>query len=59
LRLPYLQPIDEARWYANRGDLGCEHERRLSSALGHGTGRVGFTTNSWVRQVGFVGKKKL
>ncbi len=32
--VPYLDRIDEARWYANHGPLVCELEARLAARLG-------------------------
>ena len=34
--LPYLQRIDDARWYSNFGPLNCELEQRLAARLGEG-----------------------
>ena len=35
---PYLDRIDAARWYANRGPLVCELETRLAARLGASAG---------------------
>jgi dTDP-4-amino-4,6-dideoxygalactose transaminase len=47
--LPYLQRIDEARWYSNFGPLACEFEERLQSRLSErdtlpDAGRIHLTT---------------
>jgi dTDP-4-amino-4,6-dideoxygalactose transaminase len=38
--LPYLKRVDRNRWYANRGELVGELERRLSLLFGDRIGRV-------------------
>lgn len=46
--LPYLERMDEARWYSNHGPLLLELERRLAQHFGASAGQIAIVANGTV-----------